>query len=221
MILITSHIPPYFLQTLDTWAPSKDKDRFFQVWDSHTTVARLSYLYQGIPILVRRYLYTATTPRFWNQSTHFTASISTYCMLLNNVCIGEHFVVLCVGIVICLFLVDLRVSFAHIFRVSRAGTSNYIPHLLWNVVTYPCPLYLLFAQHFPNQPVPTHNKAMQKQTLCMSYWYNRHVNVYSGSGQELRIYMHQNTCWLIGKHDHKSLDLTHIPCFWMFWGSNS
>ena len=31
--------------------------------------------------------------------------------------------------------------------VSRAGTSNYIPHFLWDVITCPCPWYLLLAQH--------------------------------------------------------------------------
>ena len=27
-------------------------------------------------------------------------------------------------------------------QVSRAGTSNYIPHYLWDVITCPCPWYL-------------------------------------------------------------------------------
>ena len=30
-------------------------------------------------------------------------------------------------------------------QVSRAGTSNYIPHLLWDVITCPRPWYLLLA----------------------------------------------------------------------------
>ena len=30
---------------------------------------------------------------------------------------------------------------------SRAGTSNYIPQFLWDVITCPCPWYLLLAQH--------------------------------------------------------------------------
>ena len=93
--------------------------------------------------------------------------------------IWKHFVVLCVDMVIRLLLVVSRGSFAHIFRISRAGTSNYTPHLLWNVVTYPCPWFLLFAQHSPNQP-PTHNKAVQKQTLCMSYWHSRHLTCIQG-----------------------------------------
>ena len=32
-------------------------------------------------------------------------------------------------------------------QVSRAGTSNYIPQILWDVITCPCPWYLLLAQH--------------------------------------------------------------------------
>ena len=30
-------------------------------------------------------------------------------------------------------------------QVSRAGTSNYIPHYLWDVITCPCPWYMLLA----------------------------------------------------------------------------
>ena len=33
--------------------------------------------------------------------------------------------------------------------VSRAGTSNYIPYLLWDVITFPRPCYLLLA-HKPS-----------------------------------------------------------------------
>ena len=31
--------------------------------------------------------------------------------------------------------------------VSRTGTSNYIRQILWDVITCPCPWYLLLAQH--------------------------------------------------------------------------
>ena len=31
--------------------------------------------------------------------------------------------------------------------VLRAGISNYIPQYLWDVITFPCPWYLLLAQH--------------------------------------------------------------------------
>ena len=31
-------------------------------------------------------------------------------------------------------------------QVSRAGTSNYIPQILWDVITCPCPWYLLLTQ---------------------------------------------------------------------------
>ena len=30
-------------------------------------------------------------------------------------------------------------------QVSRAGTSNYIPQILWDVITCPCPWYLLLT----------------------------------------------------------------------------
>ena len=33
-------------------------------------------------------------------------------------------------------------------QVSRAGTSNYIPQYLWDVITCPCPWYLLHTEHF-------------------------------------------------------------------------
>ena len=33
-------------------------------------------------------------------------------------------------------------------QVSRAWTCNYIPQYLWDVIIYPCPWYLLLAQHF-------------------------------------------------------------------------
>ena len=48
----------------------------------------------------------------------------------------------------------LRPGIAGIYRgvlsqkqVSRAGTSNYIPRYLWDVITYPYPWYLLLAYH--------------------------------------------------------------------------
>ena len=31
--------------------------------------------------------------------------------------------------------------------ISRTGTSNYIPQILWDVITSPCPWYLRLAQH--------------------------------------------------------------------------
>ena len=35
-------------------------------------------------------------------------------------------------------------------QISRAQTSNYIPQKLWDVITCPCPWYLLLAQHSCN-----------------------------------------------------------------------
>ena len=32
-------------------------------------------------------------------------------------------------------------------QVSRAGTSSYIPQVLWDVITHPCPWYLFLAKH--------------------------------------------------------------------------
>ena len=39
-------------------------------------------------------------------------------------------------------------------QVSRAGTSNYIPHILWDVITCPCPWYLLLAQRILQSSLP-------------------------------------------------------------------
>ena len=36
--------------------------------------------------------------------------------------------------------------------VSRAGTSNYTPQHLWDVITCPCPSYLLLIKHFSYMP---------------------------------------------------------------------
>ena len=33
-------------------------------------------------------------------------------------------------------------------QVSRAWISNYIPQNLWDVITFPCPWYLLLAKHY-------------------------------------------------------------------------
>ena len=38
-------------------------------------------------------------------------------------------------------------------QVSSAGTSNYIPHILWDVITCPCPWYLLLGQHPLTVPI--------------------------------------------------------------------
>ena len=40
--------------------------------------------------------------------------------------------------------------------VSMAGTSNYIPHILWDVITCPCLWYLLLEQH----NIEDHNMTM-------------------------------------------------------------
>ena len=37
-------------------------------------------------------------------------------------------------------------------QVSRAGTSNYTPQLLWDVITCTCPWYLLLARKSSNPP---------------------------------------------------------------------
>ena len=36
-------------------------------------------------------------------------------------------------------------------QISRAGTSNYIPQYLWNVITCPCPWYLILPQKSSNE----------------------------------------------------------------------
>ena len=50
-------------------------------------------------------------------------------------CVG-HFVMLCTLIVVLCQK-----------QISRARTSNYIPQILWDVITCPSPYYLLLAQH--------------------------------------------------------------------------
>ena len=51
------------------------------------------------------------------------------------------------------WLFDMSVTVKYIWgvlcqkQVPRAGTSNYIPQILWDVITCPCPWYLLLAQH--------------------------------------------------------------------------
>ena len=40
---------------------------------------------------------------------------------------------------------ELKFGFVCQKQVSRAGTSNYIPQILWNVITYSCPWYLPLA----------------------------------------------------------------------------
>ena len=37
-------------------------------------------------------------------------------------------------------------------QVSRAGTSNYIPQILWDVITCPCPWHLLLAHKSSYSP---------------------------------------------------------------------
>ena len=37
-------------------------------------------------------------------------------------------------------------SLTHISQVSKVGTSNYIPHILWDVITCPCPWCLFLTQ---------------------------------------------------------------------------
>ena len=43
-------------------------------------------------------------------------------------------------------------------QVSRAGRSNYIPQYLWDYITFPCPWYLLLAQHTSYNAYVFHNQ---------------------------------------------------------------
>ena len=43
-------------------------------------------------------------------------------------------------------------------QVSKAGRSNYIPQYLWDVITFPCPWYLLLAQHSSYHSNVFHNQ---------------------------------------------------------------
>ena len=56
-----------------------------------------------------------------------------------------------------------------IFRCSRAGTSNYIPQILWDVITCPCPWYLLLT-HTHN---PHINFAVYLMKTCIVFCYSR------------------------------------------------
>ena len=65
-------------------------------------------------------------------------------------------------------------------QVSRAGTSKYIPVILWDVITCPCPWYLLLAQHSSYwrlermDPQISHaiTTLKRKQTYVHSLWKN-------------------------------------------------
>ena len=42
-------------------------------------------------------------------------------------------------------------------QASRAGTSNYIPQCLWDIITCPCPGYVLLTHTRPNYSIHFHN----------------------------------------------------------------
>ena len=78
-------------------------------------------------------------------------------------------------------------------QVSRAGTSNYIPQKLWDVITYPCPWYLLLAYKSSHdesplqsqsisqgQCQPVHCTASCPLILAVSAAHYGHLRFYSG-----------------------------------------
>ena len=73
-------------------------------------------------------------------------------------------------------LQDGRDAFTSLFlfffwrQVSRAGTSNYIPQILWDVISCFCPWYLILAQHSSIASVCGSN-------LCYIPWW-RHYMVF-------------------------------------------
>ena len=52
-------------------------------------------------------------------------------------------------------------------RVSRTGTSNYIPHRPWDVIFCPCPWYLLLAQHSQYLTTMWIHVPMLEKFICM------------------------------------------------------
>ena len=54
-------------------------------------------------------------------------------------------------------------------KVSRAGTSNYIPHILWDVITCPCPWYMLQAYLSSHKliDIPGWDHALQCRTIII------------------------------------------------------
>ena len=102
-------------------------------------------------------------------------------------------------------------------QVSRTGTSNYIPQYLWDVITCPCPWYLLLA----------HKSSIR--TWCCNYrnCKNRHrfamikgVHVHDG-GNEWNKY--EWDMWNIVAEEHSCLTLAVVPEKppWRIWVNGS
>ena len=71
-------------------------------------------------------------------------------------------------------------------QVSRAGTSNYIPQILWDVVTCSCPWYLLLGHRSLTDKTTTKN---DHKTACIFYgiyFINNNVKYQSGTSIKCR-----------------------------------
>ena len=58
-----------------------------------------------------------------------------------------------------MFVLDVLYAISGVLcqkQVSRAGTCNYIPQILWGVITCPCPWYLVPTQHSSHHVIVGH-----------------------------------------------------------------
>ena len=93
----------------------------------------------------------------------------------------------------------------------RAGKSNYVPQYLWNVITFPCPWYMLLAHQFP------YGITLQKTTLI------EHKRAQSSrkynTNSYLHIFCHHN--WpSIQKHSYSCSSNTVAKIICIYSGSN-
>ena len=94
-------------------------------------------------------------------------------------------------------------------QVSKAGTSNYLPQIQWDVMICPCPGYLILAQHSSHMnwirfvhlwctlrkwlrgslimssaiSPPSWSRDMGWRNMCFRSWRSRHVAVVSPTEQ--------------------------------------
>ena len=68
-------------------------------------------------------------------------------------------------------------------QVSRAGTNNYIPQILWDVITCPCPWYLLLAHK-------------SSYTLTLLFYLSLIRCVWYMNKNQIDVLFNSNPCWL-------------------------
>ena len=63
-------------------------------------------------------------------------------------------------------------------EVSRAGTSNYIPQYLWDVITSPCPGYFLLAHKYTNASwIRDSNRSVRHVLFACVKWMYQQIAV--------------------------------------------